>query len=125
MVIMLTKVGHPCFAKTKMNGFTKLITESFEACCQNYGTQPIQRDLREWGETVSCRRIGRLIRQAGLMCKTIKKFKVTMNSKHNRTLASHLLNHQFTVDEPNQLAMSPAIVGLLSTQMYTIIRKNY
>ena len=103
----------------------KLIIVSFEASCQNYGTQRIQRDLREWGETVSRRLIGRLMRQAGLMCKTIKKFKVTTNSKHKRTLATHLLNRQFTVDEPNQLAMSPAIEGLLSTQMYTIIRKNY
>jgi len=125
VVILLTKVGHPCFAKTKMYGFTKWIIKSFEASCQNYGAQRIQRDLREWGETVSRRLIGRLMRQAGLMCKTIKKFKVTTNSKHKRTLATHLLNRQFTVDEPNQLAMSPAIVGLLSTQMYTIIRKNY
>ncbi|MFI3215241.1 MAG: IS3 family transposase [Methylococcales bacterium] len=108
-----------------MNGFTKWIIKPFEASCQNYGAQRIQRDLREWGETVSRRLIGRLMRQAGLMCKTIKKFKVTTNSKHKRTLATHLLNRQFTVDEPNQLAMSPAIEGLLSTQMYTIIRKNY
>ena len=56
MVIMLRKVGHPCFAKTIMNGLMKLIIVSFEASCQNYGTQRIQRDLREWGETVSRRR---------------------------------------------------------------------
>ena len=43
----------------------KLIIESFEASCQNYGTQRIQRDLREWGETVSRRRIGRLMRKPG------------------------------------------------------------
>ena len=29
---------------------------SFEASRQNYGTQRIQRDLREWGETISRRR---------------------------------------------------------------------
>ena len=39
-----------------MNGLMKLIIESFEASCQNYGTQRIQRDLREWGETISRRR---------------------------------------------------------------------
>ena len=83
MVIMFTKVGHPCFAKTKMNGFTKLIAESFEASGQNYGTRHIQRDLREWSETVSRCRIGRLMKQISMMCKTIKKFKVTTNSKHN------------------------------------------
>jgi transposase InsO family protein len=79
-----------------------LIIESFQASRQNYGTQRIQRDLREWGETVSRRRIGRLMKQTGLVCKTIKKFKVTTNSKHNLTLAPHLLNRQFKVDEPNK-----------------------
>jgi len=49
------------------------------------------------------RRIGRLMRQNGLVCKTIKKFKVTTNSNHNRMLSPNLLNRQFKVDEPNQV----------------------
>ena len=44
--------------KTEDERLTKLIIESFEASRQNYGTQRIQHDLREWGETVS-RRHGR------------------------------------------------------------------
>ena len=39
--------------KTEDERLTKLITESFEVSRQNYGTQRIQHDLREWGETVS------------------------------------------------------------------------
>ena len=97
------KSGSSMFRKNEDERLTTLIIESFEASRQNYGTQRIQRDLRELGETVSRRRIGRLMKQTGLVCKTIKKFKVTTNSNHNRTLSPHLLNRQFKVDEPNQV----------------------
>ena len=49
------------FRKNEDERLTTLITESFQASRQNYGTQRIQRELREWGEIVS-RRIGRLMR---------------------------------------------------------------
>ena len=97
------KSGSSMLRKTEDERLTKLIIESFEASRQNYGTQRIQRDLRELGETVSHRRIGHLMKQTGLVCKTIKKFKVTTNSNHNRMLSPHLLNRQFKVDEPNQV----------------------
>jgi len=40
--------------------------------------------------------------QAGLWCKTKKKFKVTTDSKHNKPIASNLLDRQFTVSEPDR-----------------------
>lgn len=82
---------------------TKLIIKSFNESRRNYGTERIQCDLREWGECVSRRRIGRLMRKAGLVCKTIKKFKATTNSKHNETISSNLLNRNFKVDVPNKV----------------------
>ena len=50
------KSGSSMLRKTEDERLTTLIIESFEASRQNYGTQRIQRDLREWGETVSRRR---------------------------------------------------------------------
>ena len=41
------------FRKNEDERLTTLILQS---CRQHYGTQRIQRDLREWGETVSRRR---------------------------------------------------------------------
>ena len=108
------KSGSSMFRKNEDERLTTLIIESFEASRQNYGTQRIQRDLRELGETVSRRRIGRLMKQTGLVCKTIKKFKVTTNSNHNRMLSPHLLNRQFKVDEPNQVwVIQGALLTLL------------
>ena len=49
-----------------------LIIKSFNDSRQTYGTQRIQEDLREQGERVSRRRIARLMKKAGLICKTIK-----------------------------------------------------
>ena len=54
------KSGSSMFRKNEDERLTTLIIES---CRQHYGTQRIQRDLREWGETVSRRRIGRLMRK--------------------------------------------------------------
>ena len=80
---------------------TELIRKSFHESRQTYGTERIQRDLRDWGETISRRRIGKLMKQAGLHCKTIKKYKATTNSKHNESISPNLLNRNFKVDKPN------------------------
>jgi putative transposase len=68
----------------------------------NYGTRRLKRKLQKLGKTVSRRRIGRLMKRAGLVCKTKRKFKVTTDSKHNLPIASNLLARQFTVEKPNQ-----------------------
>ena len=59
------KSGSSMFRKNEDERLTTLIIESFEASRQHYGTQRIQRDLRELGETVSRRRTGRLMRKSG------------------------------------------------------------
>jgi len=93
----------PTLRQNQDERLTKLIIKSFYESDRNYGTERIQRDLRDWGENVSRRRIGRLMKKAGLVCKTIKKFKATTNSKHNESISPNLLNRKFKVDEPNQV----------------------
>jgi putative transposase len=56
------KSGSSLFRKNEDERLTKLI---IEFCRQHYETQRIQRDLRKLGETVSRRRIGRLMRKSG------------------------------------------------------------
>jgi transposase InsO family protein len=87
--------------QTEDERLTTLIVKSFHESDRNYGTARIQADLRDWGETVSRRRIGRLMKQAGLACKTVKKFKATTNSKHDEAISPNLLNRNFKVDKPN------------------------
>lgn len=42
------------------------------------------------------------MREAGLACKTQRKFKATTNSKHDQPIAPNHLDRQFNVDRPNQ-----------------------
>jgi transposase InsO family protein len=93
----------PTLRENEDERLTKLIIKSFYESDRNYGTERIQQDLRDWGENVSRRRIGRLMRKAELICKTVKKFKATTNSKHNESISPNLLNRNFKVDEPNQV----------------------
>ena len=95
------KNATPTVRETEDKRLTKLIIKSFNESGQRYGTARIQADLRDWGENMSRRRIGRLMKNAGLVCKTVKKFKATTNSKHNETISPNLWNRNFKVDKPN------------------------
>jgi transposase InsO family protein len=89
--------------QTEDERLTALIVKSFNESRQNYGTERIQKDLRELGEKISRRRIRRLMKQVGLACKTVKKFKATTNSKHDEAISPNLLNRNFKVDDPNKV----------------------
>ena len=78
-----------------------LIKRSFDEGRNTYGRKRIQDDLKDWGEKVSKRRIGKLMDKLSLWCKTRKKFKATTNSKHNEQISPNLLNRKFKVDKPN------------------------
>lgn len=97
------KNSPPTMRETDDERLTALIEKSFYESNRNYGTARIQADLRDWGEKISRRRIGRLMKQAGLVCKTAKKFKATTNSKHDEAISPNLLNRNFKVDEPNKV----------------------
>ncbi len=54
---------------------------------------------------MSRRRIARLMRQAGLWCKTKKKFKATTHSKHNHAIAPNLVNMRFAFSQPDRYSI--------------------
>jgi transposase InsO family protein len=75
------------------------------ACCfaqgrGTYGTRRIKYLLAQEGLVVSRRRIGRVLTQAGLRCKTRRKFKVP-TAGLAQTVAPNQLNREFTVSAPN------------------------
>jgi putative transposase len=67
------------------------------------GSPIITADLREDPEfsRVSRNRVARHMRDMGLKCRTVKKFVVTTDSKHNEPVAPNLLDRQFTVPTPD------------------------
>ena len=58
--------------------------------------------MEKQGETVRRRRIGRLMQEAQLRCKTKRRFKATTDSKHTLPIAPNQLDRQFNVEMPDQ-----------------------
>lgn len=82
---------------------TTIIRDVFRSSRATYGTRRIRESLVRWERTVSRGRIGRLMREADLVCKTKQKFKATTNSKHDLPIAPNQLDRQFNVHQPNQV----------------------
>jgi putative transposase len=79
----------------------KINTVFQEGRC-TYGARRIKRRLARQGAVISRRRIIRLMKEPGLVCKTKRKFKATTDSKHGRPVAPNVLERKFTVDKPNR-----------------------
>jgi len=81
----------------------KQISEVFKSQRQSCGTRVIKKVLSRQDCRVSRRRISHLMKSAGMVCKTKKKFKATTYSKHNHPVAENVLDRNFTVEKPNQV----------------------
>jgi putative transposase len=81
---------------------TPIVQSIFAKSRATYGARRIRQALQRQELPVGRRRIGRLMRAAGLACKTKRKLKVATHSKHNLPVADNLLDRQFTAQQPNQ-----------------------
>lgn len=67
----------------------------------SYGYRRIYVKLKHHGLKCSKNRVQKLMRTYQLNAKRKKKFTVTTNSQHNRTIAPNMLMRQFKVSSPN------------------------
>jgi putative transposase len=79
-----------------------IITTAFTQNRAVYGTRRLKKVLEKQGENVSRRRIGRIMQEARLRCKTKLRFRATTNSKHTLPVAPNQLDRQFNVSQANQ-----------------------
>ena len=86
----------------------KRIRELFNQHRGMSGSPVIAADLREDPEfsNVSRNRVARHMKEMGLRCKTVKKFVVTTDSKHNEPVAPNLLNRNFSATGPDRVYVS-------------------
>lgn len=80
-----------------------VITTTFTQNRAVYGTRRLKVVLASQGYPASRRRIARTMRDAGLYCKTKRRFKATTDSKHDLPIAPNQLARQFDVKRPNQV----------------------
>ena len=78
------------------------VRASHDASRRAYGRPRIWKDLVEEGERVSEKRVGRLMREEGVVARPRRRFKATTMSEHDQPVAANVLDRQFTADRPNQ-----------------------
>lgn len=65
----------------------------------SYGSRRMKKALNALGYPVSRQKARKLMRQAGVKAKQLRKYKVTTNSKHKQPVFENLLNREFEVHE--------------------------
>ena len=78
------------------------ITEQSRLSLGSYGRPRMTEELKEIGLSVGHRRVGRLMRQNGILVVRTHKYKVTTNSDHKFNITPNLLDRDFAADAPNQ-----------------------
>ena len=68
-----------------------------------YGEVRVLKKLQQQGIKTSRRRVGRLMRERGLVCITKKPYKVTTDSKHDKPIAKNKLKRRFNPKKPNRV----------------------
>jgi len=79
---------------------TEKIRYFHQASRETYGSPRIREDLMEAGEQVGENTVALLMQRAGIVPKTVRKFRVTTDSRKT-VPAPNLLNRQFTTKQPN------------------------
>ena len=82
------------------------IQRIYEAAKGRYGSPRITAELRDQGYACSRPRVARLMRKHAIRARTMRKFKVTTNAKHNYAVAPNLLKQVFRTDAPNRVWVS-------------------
>ena len=92
----------PCERKQENIRIGALIKINFDRSRETYGYRRIYRDLKSQGESCSKYRVARIMKIQGIKPKTVRKFKVTTDSKHNKPIYDNTLNQNFFSTCPNQ-----------------------
>lgn len=80
---------------------TSKIEQIHKASRETYGAPRIHAELAEQGKVCSKNTVARLMQVAGIVPKTVRRFKVTTDSRHTKA-SPNLLDRNFHVERPNQ-----------------------
>jgi len=95
-------VGRPASVRVQRHqALTEKIRYFHQASRKTYGSPRIHTDLTESGERVGKNTVALLMQRAGIVPKTVRKFRVTTDSRKT-VPAPNRLERQFTAARPNQ-----------------------
>ena len=93
----------PPSARAQRDAVLRTKLHAFHAASrQRYGRPRLWKDLREDGEAISEKRVGRLMREEQIHGHVAKRFKHTTDSNHADPIAMNVLARDFTAAAPNQ-----------------------
>ena len=93
-------------AKEYTDEITPLVINIFKASRNNYGTRKIKVELKKVGYIVSRRKIGRIMKQNGLVSNyTVAQYKPHVD-KCNESKIANELNREFNTDKPYAAVVS-------------------
>ena len=99
-------VDRPLSARSQRHQrLTAQIQVLHQASRETYGAPRIHRDLVEAGEVVGKNTVAMLMRRGGIVPKTVRKFRVTTDSRKTRP-APNILQREFSVPAPNRCWVS-------------------
>jgi len=110
-VLGVTRSGYYRYLDTKdnkidmKNNLKELIKKLFTKSHNTYGTRRIKKALENEGIKVNRKAIASIMKEEGLIPKTIKKYKATTNSKHNLPIHPNLIKGKLIL-EPNKVWVS-------------------
>lgn len=98
------------------------IANAFNESKGRYGARRLRHELMAAGECYNRKTIAASLRRQGLKAKAAKKFKVTTDSKHKRSVAPNLLQQDFTASAPNQKWVGDMVIPPFLTEVISRIR---
>jgi putative transposase len=98
------KHGDSCdLKKSELLEWIRKIAESSK---YSYGSRRMRKALNALGFPIGRSKTRRLMKEAGILVRYRKKYKITTNSNHKKPLFENVLNRQFNVTEPNKAYVS-------------------
>lgn len=95
-------IGRPESARAQRHrALTEKIRHFHQASRDTYGAPRLREDLLESGEQVGENTVALLMQRAGIVPKTVRKYRVTTDSRKT-VPAPNRLEQQFTVAQPNE-----------------------
>lgn len=95
------KNRRPSKTALRRNQVKEDIIDIYNASYQNYGAPKITAKLREKGETISERTVGKYMNQIGIKAQWVKPYtRTTVNPDFSSSL-KNILNEQFNPEQPN------------------------
>ena len=90
----------PSACALRQEALTHRIREIHTASRSTYGAPRVHAELITQGERCCRNTVAKLMRRAGIVPKTVRRFRVTTDSRHTQA-APNLLGRVFSADRPN------------------------